>query len=71
MRAAINVYQKRLLTDGVGLMLDTQLPNLIRRLSGCWFRADGLTISNGEKNDKYCIEEILQNTWDSANDRFY
>lgn len=71
MRAAINIYKKRLFTDGVGLMLDARLPHSICRLSGRWFSADGLKISNGEKNDKYCIEEILQNTWDSANDRFF
>ncbi|MGV8502282.1 DinI-like family protein [Pseudomonas aeruginosa] len=33
--------------------------------------ADGLSILGGEKGDKQRIEEILQETWESADDWFY
>ncbi|EAA3705403.1 DinI-like family protein, partial [Salmonella enterica subsp. enterica serovar Newport] len=32
---------------------------------------DSLTVFGGEKGDKKKVEEILQETWESADDWFY
>ncbi|EAS9363921.1 DinI family protein [Salmonella enterica] len=39
---------------------------VIRRAGG-----DSLTVFGGEKGDKKKVEEILQETWESADDWFY
>ena len=33
--------------------------------------SDGLSVYGGEKEDKKNVEEILQQTWESADDWFY
>lgn len=33
--------------------------------------SDGLSVYGGEKKDKKKVEEILQQTWESADDWFY
>ncbi|HCR1048483.1 DinI-like family protein [Enterobacter kobei] len=33
--------------------------------------SDGLSVYGGEKEDKKKVEEILQQTWESADDWFY
>lgn len=33
--------------------------------------SDGLSVTGGEKSDKKRIEEILQETWESADEWFY
>ena len=39
---------------------------LIKRTSG-----DSLTVLGADKNDKKAVEQILQETWESADDWFY
>ena len=41
--------------------------NLIVRRAG----SDGLSVYGGEKEAKKTVEEILQQTWESADDWFY
>lgn len=37
----------------------------------CRAGSDGLSVYGGEKEVKKTVEEILQQTWESANDWFY
>lgn len=63
-KGAVPALEKELLTrlqDQVG---DCTL--VIRRSS-----SDGLSVLGGEKDAKKKVEEILQQTWESADDWFY
>lgn len=63
-KGAVPVLKKELLTrlqDQVG---DCTL--VIRRAG-----SDGLSVLGGEKDAKKKVEEILQQTWESADDWFY
>ena len=47
---------------------------VIRRTGGdslTVFGGDSLTVFGGDKGDKTKVEEILQETWESADDWFY
>ncbi|ASD95681.1 DinI family protein [Salmonella enterica] len=63
-RGAIPALEKELLKR-----LQNQYENcsLVIRRAG----ADSLTVFGGEKGDKKKVEEILQETWESADDWFY
>lgn len=63
-RGAIPALEKELLNR-----LQNQYENcslVIRRAGG-----DSLTVFGGDKGDKTKVEEILQETWESAEDWFY
>ena len=63
-KGAVPALEKELLTrlqDQVGEC------TLTVRLAG----ADGLSVRDGEKEAKKKVEEILQQTWESADDWFY
>lgn len=77
MKIEITIDRTKKLPDGAVPALELELLKrisqsytncklIIRRAS-----SDGLSIIGGEKSDKKCIEEILQQTWESADDWFY
>ncbi|HAT7523851.1 MULTISPECIES: DinI-like family protein [Citrobacter] len=77
MKIELTIDRTKKLPDGAVLALEAEL---LRRLSQSYedvkltvrrAGADGLSILGGEKGDKQCIEEILQDTWESADDWFY
>lgn len=61
---AISALEKELLKRITQSYIDCKL--VVRRAS-----SDGLNIFGGEKTDKKRIEEILQETWESADEWFY
>lgn len=61
---AIPALEKELLKRITQSYTDCKL--VVRRAS-----SDGLNIFGGEKTDKKRIEEILQETWESAEEWFY
>ncbi|HAT1644711.1 TPA: DinI family protein [Raoultella planticola] len=77
MRVEITIDCKKTLPNGAEPALEEEL---LRRLSqkyeGCNLSirragADGLSVLGGIDGDKETIEEILQETWESADDWFY
>ncbi|QLO37329.1 DinI-like family protein [Klebsiella sp. RHBSTW-00484] len=77
MRVEITIDRKKPLPDGVELALEVEL---LRRLSQKYEKcklsvrragADGLSVLGGIDGDRETIEEILQETWESADDWFY
>ncbi|MEH3196680.1 DinI-like family protein [Klebsiella variicola] len=77
MRIEITIDRKKALPDGAEPALEAEL---LRRLSqkyeGCKLSirrsgADSLSVLGGVDGDKEMIEEILQETWESADDWFY
>lgn len=77
MRIEITIDRKKSLPDGAEPALEVEL---LRRLSqkyeDCKLSirragADGLSVLGGIDSDKETIEEILQETWESADDWFY
>ncbi|WP_406670228.1 DinI family protein [Raoultella terrigena] len=77
MRIEITIDRKKSLPDGAEPALEVEL---LRRLSqkyeDCKLSirragADGLSVLGGIDGDKETIEEILQETWESADDWFY
>lgn len=61
---AVQALEKELLKRLVDRYPDCSL--MIKRASG-----DSLTVLGADKNDKKTVEEILQETWESADDWFY
>ncbi|MCZ4677231.1 DinI-like family protein [Citrobacter sedlakii] len=61
---ALSALEKELLKRLTNQYEDCRL--VIRRAG-----SDGLSIFGGDKDDKKKIEEILQETWESADDWFY
>ncbi|OMP92528.1 DinI family protein [Raoultella terrigena] len=77
MRVEITIDCTKALPNGAEPALEEEL---LRRLSqkyeGCKLSirragADGLIVFGGVSGDKETIEEILQETWESADDWFY
>ncbi|MCB3522411.1 MULTISPECIES: DinI-like family protein [Klebsiella pneumoniae complex] len=77
MRIEITIDRKKALPDGAEPALEVEL---LRRLSqkyeDCKLStrrsgADSLNVLGGMAGDKETIEEILQETWESADDWFY
>ena len=77
MKIELTIDRTKKLPDGAVPALEAEL---LRRLSQSYedvkltvrlAGADGLSILGGDKGDKQCIEEILQETWESADDWFY
>lgn len=77
MRVEVTIDKKKKLPDGAVPALEAELSRRIgQNHEGCKLTVrrastDGLNVVGGEKNDKQRIEEILQETWESAEDWFY
>lgn len=77
MRIEITIDRKKALPDGVEPALEVELLRwLSQRYEDCKLSirragADGLSVLGGIDGDKETIEEILQETWESADDWFY
>ncbi|WIO41088.1 DinI family protein [Klebsiella electrica] len=77
MKVEITIDRKKSLPDGAVPALEVEL---LRRLSQSYedckltirrAGADGLSVFGGIDGDKETVEEILQETWESADDWFY
>ncbi|EPG7965086.1 DinI-like family protein [Citrobacter koseri] len=77
MKIELTIDRTKKLPDGAVSALEAEL---LRRLSQNYegvkltirrAGGDDLSILGGEKGDKQRIEEILQETWESADDWFY
>ncbi|PWI82114.1 DNA damage-inducible protein I [Enterobacter sp. CGMCC 5087] len=77
MKIEITIDRTKKLPDGAVPALEKELLRRItQKYSDCKLTirrsaSDGLSILGGEKGDKQIIEEILQETWESADDWFY
>jgi len=77
MKVEVTIDRTKKLPDGAVPALEQELLKrigqsyadckLIVRRAG----SDGLNVTGAEKSDKKRIEEILQETWESADDWFY
>ncbi|MDP9944385.1 DinI-like family protein [Enterobacter ludwigii] len=63
-KGTVSVLKKELLKQ---LQIQFEECSLIVRRAG----SDGLSVYGGEKEAKKKVEEILQQTWESADDWFY
>lgn len=76
MRVDVTIDRIKKLPNGAVSALQTELfKRLSQHYDNCTLTirrasSDGLSVSGGEKNDKQLIEEILQETWESADDWF-
>jgi len=76
MKVEITIDRTKKLPDGAIPALQKELQKrLSRRYENCNLiirhaAADSLSIAGAEKTDKKLIEEILQETWESADDWF-
>lgn len=76
MRVDITIDRTKKLPDGAVPALQAELSKrLSRHYDNCTLTirlasSDNLAITGIEKNDKKLIEEILQETWESAGDWF-
>lgn len=76
MKVEVTIDRTKKLPDGAIPALQQELQKrLSRRYENCALivrsaGADGLFIAGAEKTDKKFIEEILQETWESADDWF-
>ncbi|EAT6369392.1 DNA damage-inducible protein I [Salmonella enterica] len=77
MKIEITIDRTKKLPDGAVPALEQELLKRIgQSYSDCKLivrraSSDGLSIIGGEKSDKKRIEEILQETWESADEWFY
>ncbi|EPZ4273988.1 DinI family protein [Klebsiella pneumoniae] len=77
MRIEITIDRKKSLPDGAEPALEVELlSRLSQKYEDCKSSirragADGLNVLGGIDGDKETIEEILQETWESADDWFY
>jgi hypothetical protein len=77
MKIEITIDRTKKLPDGAVPALEKELLRRIsENYSDCKLTirrasSDGLSILGGEKGDKQRIEEILQETWESADDWFF
>ncbi len=77
MRVEVTIDKKKKLPDGAVPALEAEL---LRRLSQSYEDCrltirrtgyDGLSVIGGADGDKKRVEQILQETWESADDWFY
>lgn len=74
MRVEVTIDKKKKLPDDVVPALGSELSRRIgqnyegSKLTVCRANIDGLNVVGGEKIDKQRSEEILQETWESANE---
>ena len=77
MRVEITIDRKKPLPDGAEPALEEELlRRLNQKYDGCKLTirragVDGLSVFGGIDGDKKTIEEILQDTWESADDWFH
>jgi hypothetical protein len=77
MKIEITIDRTKKLPDGAVPALEKELLcRISENYSDCKLTirrasSDGLSIIGGEKGDKQRIEEILQETWESADDWFF
>lgn len=77
MKVELTIDRTKKLPDGALSALETELlKRLTNQYEDCRLvirraGSDGLSIFGGDKDDKKKIEEILQETWESADDWFY
>ncbi|CTQ13101.1 DNA-damage-inducible protein I [Klebsiella variicola] len=77
MRIEVTIDKNKKLPDGALPALQEELLRRINeKYSDCTLSVrrastDGLSVLGGEKGDKERIEEILQETWETADDWFY
>ena len=77
MKVEVTIDRTKKLPDGAVPALEQELLKRIsQNYAGCKLvvrraGSDGLSIIGGEKADKKRIEEILQETWESADEWFY
>lgn len=77
MKIEVTIDRTKKLPDGAVAALEKELLKRISQsYSDCKLTVrragtDGLSVTGGEKSDKKRIEEILQETWESADDWFY
>ncbi|WP_447338527.1 DinI family protein [Klebsiella variicola] len=77
MKVEITIDRKKKLTDGAEPALEAELlRRLNQKYDNCKLTirrtgADELSVFGGMAGDKETIEEILQETWESADDWFY
>ncbi|WP_449567072.1 DinI-like family protein [Lelliottia nimipressuralis] len=77
MKIEVTIDRTKKLPDGAVPALESELIKRISqgypdcKLSVRRASSDGLIVLGGEKGDKQRIEEILQETWESADDWFY
>lgn len=76
MRVEVTIDRNKKLPDGAVPALQHELQKrLSRRYDNCNLvvrraGSDGLSVSGSDKVDKKLVEEILQETWESADDWF-
>ncbi|MEZ2586195.1 DinI family protein [Kluyvera intermedia] len=77
MRVEVTIDKSKKLPDGALPALEVELLRRINQsYEGCRLSirrasTDGLSVLGGADGDKKCIEQILQETWESADDWFY
>lgn len=77
MRIEITIDRKKALPDGAEPALEAELlRRLNQKYEDCKLSVrragtDGLSVLGGIDGDRETIEEILQETWESADDWFY
>lgn len=77
MRVEVMIDRNKKLPEGAIPALETELvKRLTRNYPDCKLNVrragtDGLNVLGAEKSDKKRIEEILQETWESADEWFY
>jgi len=77
MKVEVTIDRTKKLPDGAVPALEKELLKRINQsYSDCKLTvrragSDGLNVTGAEKSDKKRIEEILQETWESADDWFY
>lgn len=77
MKIEITIDRSKELPDGAEHALEAELlRRLNQKYDGCKLTirragADGLSVFGGIDGDKETIKEILQETWESADDWFY
>lgn len=77
MKVELTIDRTKKLPDGALPALENELSKRLEtRFSECILSirragSDGLSVFGGEKNDKKEVEQILQETWESAEEWFY
>lgn len=77
MKIEVTIDKNKKLPDGAEHALEAELlRRLNQKYDGCKLTirragADGLSVFGGIDGDKETIKEILQETWESADDWFY
>ncbi|WP_368277774.1 DinI-like family protein [Enterobacter cloacae] len=77
MKIEVTIDRTKKLPDGAISALEQELlKRITQSYTDCklvvrWAGSDGLNVVGGEKTDRKRIEEILQETWESADEWLY